>query len=350
MKGQEVSTQETHGASSAVDLERHPAVAAQVASAPNHTSHRQSHKPELFLAFIGIISITIIVGICYLLIAKPFAVVPTTIDTLVASTKFASSQALVDKVQPTLRGKVMVVSGADGVGAVNDRGYGVYSAPAYKAPGAKFSNQPQAASGAGYIGDNVTARKNYNTLVKFFETNKFRRIVSTAGTEGPVSSKERASYLSYAEYESSDLVCAIRNVDASATNLNAFISSIGCADKRSYAKAAESLRPFYNAYISNLEEKVSGDIIFGPLSIQQVDGGYERVLIYQEDASQFDSGETAKAFWGFYYRKVSDQKWTYFTGILTDDMLTCEKYDSNTLRAAFKGIECVDASGQQTTL
>jgi len=265
-------------------------------------------------------------------------------DPLAAATKFASPQALVDKVGPELKGSVMVASTTNSVGASDADGYGIYSPPFYRVPGTKFDSLPLKSNGTGYFGDSVSADKNYKALVSFFETNKFHKVSKNDGADGPTSSEEYSKYISYAVYESSNLLCAIRHTDASGTGLKAHISSIGCADKDSYAKAASKLQEFYTAY-TDQDATPKTDLTFG--FIAQGDGvdGYKYSIIYQRDPtqSQYTENTDDDSFTALYLKQPNSKEWLYWTGIQSDfAALSCTKYNDDVLKKSFNGFSCYD--------
>ncbi len=302
-------------------------------------------KKLLWIGLSVVVVLVVAAVTYYLTLGRP-STSQTSSDPLASATKFASPQVLVDEAKPGLKGTVLQVDEATGVGAVNADGYGVYSPPTYQVPGKKFFSLPEENSGSGYIGDSVAAETNYKALVSFFEKNKFQRGKSTANNSGAISTDKTSSYLSYAEYESSNILCAIRHVDASGSELKAHVSSIGCADKASYKASANAAQPFYDIY-AKTQTDVSDGLVFSAPVVTDGADGYQRASVYQEDASQFSEDEEVKSFYGLYHRASKEGTWTFFTGVLTDEVPNCVEFNTDTLRKAFKDIECYDTATQK---
>lgn len=265
----------------------------------------------------------------------------TVVDPLAAATKFASPQELITTAKPELNGVVLVPAETDGVGAITADGYIIYSAPSYHVADTKFLALPQVSSGTGYVGDSVSVAANYKRLTSFFSANKFRRITERSNTIGAASSAVNATYVSYAEYESSNLVCAIRHVDASQTEVKAHIASLGCASKDSYKSATKVERVFYDVYSSGSAE-TNDDLVFGMPKIIDNKDGSQNATVYQEDKSQFNEGEDIKPFYGLYYRESKEGKWQFFTGMTVDEIINCSSFNTPALKKAFVGVECHD--------
>jgi hypothetical protein len=308
---------------------------------PPQKPPKKSRKWLLIAA--AIVVLVVGSGVAYYLLVMQPTGSKTTDDPLAAATKFSSPQELVSEVKPTLNGTVMLVAVGDGVSAETADGYGVYSAPSYLVPGKKFLSLPEAVDGAGYKGDSVAAAANYRSLVEFFETNKFKKIVENDGGVAPISAYDTGVYVAYAEYESSDMLCAIRHADASQTGLKAHISGIGCAEKASYRAAADKLQPFYDAYADG--ESYKEPVLLGGLVIQPGADGYQNAVVYIEDSSQFEAEEENQnySFKGLYYKAQGESKWIYYNGYEGDtSSFFCSSYDSDVLKKAFKGIGCYD--------
>ena len=270
-------------------------------------------------------------------------------SSLAASAQFSSAQALVDEIKPELKGSLIAVENVNGLGGSNGGEYIAYGPPMYRVAEAQFTSLPLVSVGAGYTGDSVTATENYESLVRFFKDNKFKRISELKDGRGAVSPYDSAAYISYAEYESTELLCAIRHVDASATDLKGYVSSIGCATKESYKMATNSLKPFYDIYVEG-DGEPSRDLVFGV--IDQGDGldGYKYASLYQQDADQFDDSEenTNHTFTGLYFKDPKEDKWQYFIGLHENTgLLKCAEFNSDALKKAFAGFNCFDELKQQ---
>lgn len=303
---------------------------------PVATKRKSLKNNKWFWAGVVVI-LLILAGIVYYIVS--IALTPKTVeknDNLSAATHFASPKSLVEKVKPDMRGAALDVTTYDGLGGHTTDGYSVYSVPSYRVDGRKFSNLPMASFGTGYKGDQKQNEKNYANLEKFFSDNKFALVSSGENESGLISWADGdINYIQYSTYESRNLLCSIWYADASGTDLNSYISSVGCGDKASYTKAAEVLQQYYDAYTAG-EDKPSNDIVLGnPITGNSNTAGYKVAVVYQEDSVELD-----EQFKGFYYKKPGDSKWTYFYG--APGWLDCPDFNTDYAKKAFDGFECYD--------
>ena len=317
-----------------------------VASNPEPSAQPPKSKKKLWM-IVGIIVLVLalVVAVASYVLMQKSNQSDKDADPLAAATKFASPQALVDAVEPELEGAVIAATEKSaGLAADDADGYAVYSPPVYRANGAKFGNLPLEGDGVGYKSNSEVAKANYASSVKFFEDNKFKRIVAEKNVTGSISTTDTANYESYAEYESSDIVCAVSHMGASGTDRKSHLMSIGCASKSSYKAAAEKLHPFYVAYTD--ENKDAGnDLVFGMVDQGKGVDGYEYAIIYQQDQSQFKEEDESLygAMIGYYLEDARDGKWYYFTGVQEGTgLLVCSAFDDKVLISAFNGLGCFD--------
>lgn len=342
--GNHVDSEQPIGADRSIDL-----AVEQGDATPIIQPTKRRKWPWLLL----VVVIVLAVATSYCLIAlQPKK---TASDPLAAATKFASPQELVNKVEPNLKGAVMDANGANGIGAVTGNGVGVYSPPVLRVSGAKFESLPLESTGVGYVGDSVAAQANYDALINFFKENKFQKITATSNTNGRVAADVSAQYVAYAEYESAEILCAIRHVDASTALAGKHISSLGCATRKSYQKAADTLRPFYTAYTDDYDTH-SDKLAFGFINKGKGLDGYEYAVIYQRDSGQFkdDTNEENidNSFTALYLKEPKDSEWLYFIGVngnIAD--LSCATYKDDVLKKSFNGFKCYDATiGKESTV
>lgn len=266
----------------------------------------------------------------------------TIIDSLAMATKFESPNALLDKIKPKLKGQSLIVAKSGGTGASTEEGYGIYNPPQYQVSGKPFKNFPAESFGLGYADNSSVAGDNYHALVHFFDTNKFKRILNEENRIGSISQTANATYIAYAEYESSNLLCAIWHADASETELQSHISSVGCADKASYKTASDGLTQFYTAYTKD-NKQPNKDLVFGMIETGNGKDGYEYAVLHQvDDSIQIPENDT-NYFEGLYYKAPTDKDWTYFAGASNGSM-ACTDYDTPALKVAFDGISCYDVN------
>lgn len=315
------------------------------------TSQRQGKKIWIILALVS----TLILGTVaawFFLVYQSSNEDSSENEELAAATKFNSVNELVGEVKPNLKGTVMEVDSYNGVSAVNTNGVIVFSAPAYKLNDKAFIVLPAEADGVGYVGDSINVSANYAVLKRFFEDNKFKRVSEIKEGEAPVSSLEKGNLIAFGVYESREMICAIRHVDATATVLKNHTSYVGCAERQSYVEAAISLQPFYDSYMAD-GGKVSA-IAFGGLVTEKGTDGHERAFVYIENPEVFDEGEENMNYSvnALFYKKPGDSTWKYFTSLDTHpSQLFCSRYDTvSDAKKAFAGFACYDDKAQKESV
>lgn len=312
-------------------------------------------KKKLYIALaIGIAIIGAGIAAVYFLLLQQPAQTDKNTDPLAVATKFDSPQALVDAIEPDLKGQVLIVAKESrGLSAADAEGYGIYAPPVYREEGEKFGNLPLEASGVGYKSNSEVAKSNYEAMLQFFKDNRFKQIVNKKNVTGIASATESANYESYAEYESLDMVCAIRHTDASGTTLKSHATDVGCASKASYRAAADRLQVFYTAYTAENPDK-NNNLTFGFVDQGKGKDGFEYALLYQQDQSQFteEDDSLVGGLIGYYLRESGDDKWHYFMGIQSGiGLLECSEFDSDALKSAFSGLPCFDeVAGKKSSI
>ncbi len=300
-------------------------------------------------AVVGGVSILLLVAgaVAYMLVASPFSAKQTSHDPWASTTKFQSAEAAVAAVKPQVSGKILDVAESNGVRAVSSSGYFAYGPPAAAVSGSPFAVLPLTSSGAGYTGNSVVSSENYNTLVGFFERNKFKKVQSYENEIGPLSdSNEEVRYVAYSEYESSNLRCSVLHADASGTALKNHVVSLGCAEKQSYEQAAKLLRPLYSAYVKT-NKTTPKNVMMGLARNSSDSKNYEYIMTYQEEENSnadASGASTVSQLNGYYYKAASSNEWTLFKVINSNDTPACSVFDTAELRSAFKGVECHDES------
>ncbi len=260
-----------------------------------------------------------------------------------SATHFDSAKALVSDVTTDLSGSVVDAVVTSGFGGKTADGFGAYSVPTYKVGDRKYANLPATTSGTSYKGSSVDAASNYTALTDFFKKNKFKTLSSGKDTTGINEwFSNDLKYISFASYESSNILCMAWHVDASSTAIKQHVTSVGCADKSSYEAAAKELDQFFAAYTKG-EDSPTETIVLGvPMGSPGADG-YENVTLYQEDPIQTE----AKVFQGLYYRAKGEKDWTFFIG--SYGLLSCSEYKTDVLKKAFKDFSCYNESTKAYT-
>ncbi|MDB5176343.1 MAG: hypothetical protein JWN75_11 [Candidatus Saccharibacteria bacterium] len=306
---------------------------------------KSKKKLIIFLVLALLVIGVAIAAVVYYVVPKYTAPKVVKDDTGYATaTKFESAKKLIDQVNPNLKGGVVQVAEATGFGGKTADGFGAYSVPVYKVGDRKYSNLPGATTGASYKGSSTEAASNYTALTTFFKKNNFKQLTSGKDTKGINQwFSSELQYVSYATYESSNLLCMIWHVDATPTSVKNHVTSVGCADKSSYEAAAKELDQYYTAYAKGTTG--GSEVVLGmPMVSLGADNTYINAVVYQEDPDQLDT-----QFQGLYYKTNGQKEWTYFTGAY--GLLSCTEYNTDVLKKAFKGFSCyVDASKSYSTV
>lgn len=308
---------------------------------------KPSSRKKWLVIVVVLLLIAAIAGAVYYFVSLANSSKETNKTPVAQATKFSSPNALVTTAAAPLEGQMLDTKTATGLGGVTPNGVSTYSLPAYQVDGKKFKNQPVEGSGAGYYGNSATAKANYTLLTNFFKNNHFTQVTSRSDGTGPLSASSEVTFVSYTEYGSDDMLCAVWNADATQTELKAYVASIGCATKESYKKAADTLDPFYTAYTK--QNKDAANLVFGDPVLSNGKDGYKNVVMYQEDPRQVDSDADRAYFSGFYYQAPNSNEWTFFTGVGISNLLSCSAFNTSVLKQAFSGLNCYDDATKKSS-
>lgn len=280
---------------------------------------------------------------------------------LSTATHYGSATELINQATTQLAGQQVDIVTMTGIGGTSSNHYSAYQLPAYQVADKKFHVYPAEGTGKAYVGDSLTEQANYTALTTFFSTNKF---VQETPTGTPTTAATMTGTTGSATYESRDMLCFVQltnNPDQSAAaNGQTYIASIGCADKSSYQKAADSLQPFYDAGVK--AKTLVGSLVLGELKTDKGSDGYQYATIYQPALDTIPT-TTSKATTasapadvvvhypiGYYYQTPNSTTWTVFVNPEKDAAPTCADFNTDTLRKAFHGLSCLDASQKQSTV
>jgi len=301
---------------------------------PLPVQKKKSKKKLLLLIILILVVIGIVASaIVYFVLPKSTSNVGKDDTGVASATKFESAKVLVSDASTRLSGQVIEVTESTGFGGKTADGFGAYSVPPYKVADRKYANLPGSSSGSSYKGSSVDASKNYKALTDFFKKNKFKTVSSGTNTSGINQwFTQELQYITYATYESSNILCTVWHVDATPTAIKNHVTSVGCADKSSYEAAAKELDQFYAAYTKNDNSGAEHVVLGMPTGSDGADN-YYNVTLYQEDPDQLDH-----QFQGLYYRTKDQKEWTYFTGAY--GLLSCSEYNTDVLKKAFKDFNC----------
>lgn len=260
------------------------------------------------------------------------------------ATKFEGPQNLVTTATADLGGQVQLAKTNRMVG-LDENGYAVYKLPAYQVAGKNFSNYPEEGYGIAYTGDSSQSDVNFNKLVDFFRKNNFESTSIEEGGSTNLTDSTKFPLISSVSFKSDDIFCMVWRADISEITAGTQLVSIGCANKTSYEKAAESIVPFYDAYTKS-KGKNSETLVLGVPYIFDGTNNHQRATLYQESTS--DNASTT-SFMGIYYRTSDKDNWTYFTKESAEGKLTvqCSSYNTSALKMAFSGFDCYNDQTKQ---
>lgn len=306
----------------------------QLSDQPLQISHMPWYKRRKLLVPLVIVILIIAGVVAYLVIAQIVSNQTKKSDGLASSTSFKSPEELVAKAKINAIGQTLETSSSTGLGGLTIDGYGTYGVASYKVGNRHYANLPTKSSGVGYKGDGGVESDNYDLFVSFFDKNKFKLVSSGSNMAGPLSySDEQVNYISYATYESSNMLCMIWHVDATTTPIGKHIASIGCADKVDYSDAAKDLDKYYTAY-ANDSKKSTEELVIGFPYVEDGASGYKHAVLFMKDPSLLDGKQSE----GLFYKSPNDSKWHYFTN--SHGILDCAVYNTAVLRKAFTNLPC----------
>lgn len=132
----------------------------------------------------------------------------------------------------------------------------------------------------------------------------------------------------------SENVYASQNIRCGYDNNNVSPYSLSCADMSGYDRVAQKAEPFIQAYA--LSGRSIEDVYFNSPSVDETNSnGYQ--------TAHMQTGNAA----GLFYRKEGSD-WKYF--VSTQSVIQCSKYNTDELKAAYKGFTCSDASGKESVV
>lgn len=308
---------------------------------PAVTAPQVWYKKRLFYVPLAVAAIAIVGTVYFMGMMLPQTSKEPS-DELSLSTYFKSPTLLVDSAKTTAGGQVLQTAISNGLGGKTLDGYGTYGVPAYRVSNRDYVNLPTQSHGIGYKGDAETEAANYKTFVSFFQKNKFKLVSSGKGTAGPLSYGDNlVNYMDYATYESKNMLCMIWHADATGTELASHVSSIGCADKADYEKAAKELDPYFAAYIVGVG-KSSKDLTLGFPYVEDGASGYKHAVLFVQDPTLLDGKQSE----GLFYRAASDKDWRFF--INARGVLNCTDYNTDVLKKAFTNLPCYEGGVEKT--
>ncbi len=310
---------------------------------PVDTGIHEQHRPLkhiVVIVFVVLLTIVLSAAAMWLYIHKTAKPTPTS-----STTHFSSATDLISQATASeIKGDVLDPAKNTNQGGISAEGFTTYSLPSYKVANNNYENFPTEGTGQGYITNSVAADQNYKQFIQFFKDNHFTKL-STASGSGPISIYDDVNFVSYAVYGSVEMLCAIWHVDASATALKQHVTSIGCASKDSYTKAADIIKPFYESYTKN--DKARKNLVFSVPTISNGKDGYKNAFVYIEDGTGDIpdlEDKTVPSMNGYYYMQPGNGTWTFFAALDTRKSIYCSAFDTPVLQKAFNGVDCINST------
>lgn len=214
--------------------------------------------------------------------------------------------------------------------------YKIFRAPLFKPADYDFSVDADVDYGFGSYGTKSTMTADLAAIQKVLTDNKLVETVLQQGT---------ATEMYAAHYQSDDIICALGNqlpYNEPDTSLN-FSVVIGCADKSSYLKNAQALKPYFEVYAAQSEYDTT-KVAMNTLAVKQSKTpGYSTASV-SIGGSEYGS---VGGFAGLFYT-TPDKVLHYFTG--TQSGLQCTSFNTDDLKKAYLGEECYDDNNNTTTV
>jgi len=136
------------------------------------------------------------------------------------------------------------------------------------------------------------------------------------------------------EYQSDAVICTV-------SDANSIPIYVICANKNAYTKVSSDAKPLVAAYRGSNAGDTSGSVFSAPIiKSSSVDG-------YQTANINIWSRQSAGGAVLVFYRK-NNSDWKFFT--ITQNELSCSKYNTDDLKAAFADEPCMSDSNVDTTV
>jgi len=136
------------------------------------------------------------------------------------------------------------------------------------------------------------------------------------------------------EYQSDAVICTV-------SGTNSIPIYVTCANKNAYVKVSSDVKPFVTAYQASNSNDASQSVFSAPIIKSNSTGGYQTAGI------NMWSRQSASGAGLIFYRK-NNGDWKFFT--VTQNELSCSKYNTGDLKAAFADESCMSDANVDTTV
>jgi hypothetical protein len=138
-------------------------------------------------------------------------------------------------------------------------------------------------------------------------------------------------------------VGAVFNTKTNEYDSLSYYLTVICANLEDYQETATTAKPFYDAFAKSAGEYYRDNTVFQAPNIKDSQtAGYKTASI-----SLYGYGAYVGGYAGLFYQ-TPDKTWSYFLG--TQSSLLCSEYDTDDLKKAYLGDECLDGADNNSTV
>ena len=266
---------------------------------------------------------------------------PNSTDNLTKDTNTSfstkSARAIVTELTAKVTSTQVKIVKANGYGGFDSSDKSVYNTTDYKVGDSRFTNYPMDSFGFGLQGTLEDINKDAEQISKVFASNN----IPVLPSESDSTLMQYSDGGTFVTYATPKAVCHMAIEEpADSANSKATLG-LGCADISDYSKVQESLVPFYTAYSS------SEDALKSPEGLKYIRLGVPTVHSGQDSYKSAEISITstkaiAGGSVGIFYKEPS-KPWAYLQG--TQELLSCDKFNTDTLKKSFAGQPCNDGKG-----
>lgn len=298
---------------------------------PPHESHKSKRK-AILIAICTLVLLALIGGLGYILTKNypakesPSATTTPTAQEEDSHETMSAAEHVTSELKTKITGEQQRIDSENEYGGTGATDGSVYTTAAYQSGDQEFAVYPVKPYGFGTTSTAEMATSDLATVTSYLTDNSF--------TETPAES---------GIFASDSAVCAVRLIgDGTEKTLNGI--SVGCGNVSDYDKSYQVALPFYTAYIASKPNAAQNLLLSSPV-IKDGTEGYKNAYVSISSSLPDATG----GFAGLFYSMPSADKWTFFIGTQSD--LSCELFNTDTLKKAFSGQRCINmATNQESTV
>lgn len=333
----EKSASKPHNADTAVDLEKHPH--AHGIGEVIEPFMAVSHKKKLIAAVVTIlIVVAVAVAALWYFMAGPGSMGEQSGSEGTDVTAAAPYQEHVAAAFGDIKGEAAQIVSVTSLGGQTDEGTLLYDFAPYQVEGTSFKSLPASGEGTALrvadAGNATSALQLAHELLT--SQGGMTRMSESVKDAGGLVSQNRATVSSYATYRSNDTICSL----AYLTGSGAHVVSVGCAAISEYKKAADTAKPFVEAFKAANASTDTAKMIFSAPDVTNGADGVRGATLYQR---VLDKNDTSGVY--VYYNPAKDSKasWQLLGGAYTSS-IPCQAFKTSEQKAAFATRTCYDES------